>query len=321
MKFREMYPDRVTLGEDGVYRWSFDVDLSSDHTIRNTIMKVMLIVFGIICGLMALLIVFEGAPSMAWIPAACCGSAFLIALVSYRVYRAAVHDTCTVAYEMNGESITLVRNPTTQQHMNQAAIAMSVAGMVTGRGIGTGVAMAGAAQSGTTRFNSVRKLRRYPERHMIQLNALFSSNQVWVPAEDYEMVYSYLKKHTAAAIRRNRDVRWPQHLAVSAALSLGINGAIAAYNAASFRSTHRLPISLTTVSGDTVYQKAVGMSTMFLTEGATREQPWWMNRLETDSGSALAGFLLVGLVLFLVLTVIGLVRKGGAWPYEPGEEE
>ena len=63
------------------------------------------------------------------------------------------------------------------------------------------------------------------------------------------------------------------------------------------------------------------MSTMFLTEGATREQPWWMNRLETDSGSALAGFLLVGLVLFLVLTVIGLVRKGGAWPYEPGEEE
>ena len=41
------FPSRVTLYEDGVYRWSYDLDMWRNRYILNLVIKVLLLVLGI----------------------------------------------------------------------------------------------------------------------------------------------------------------------------------------------------------------------------------------------------------------------------------
>ena len=128
------------------------------------------------------------------------------------------------------------------------------------------------------------------------------------------MIVSFIREHIPASARQNEKLRWPKRLLVSSLLSLGINAVIAVINVIGFNRTGRLPVSLTRISGDIVHQYAIAMSTMFLREGVDREAPWWMHRLETQAESAVLGFLSITLIVFLILTVIDIYRKGAENP-------
>jgi hypothetical protein len=228
-----------------------------------------------------------------------------IGMLGYRIYRGVIDDRLTVGFEMNEEEITLVRNPGSQRAMENAAIVMSLVKPT------TGAAMSNAAQPQTIRFRRVRKFREYPEGCMIVLSTWIRSIQVWAPEDDYEMVASFLREHTAAAVRKNGSVRWPIRLGIAAAISLVIVIVLNIINYGGFQETKRLPISVDVLEGEVVHQKSFGLTTMFIAEGSTREEPWWMNQLKTDTGLAFMGFLLFTVILFLVITVIGVFRRGG----------
>lgn len=130
------------------------------------------------------------------------------------------------------------------------------------------------------------------------------------------MVLSFLHEHTDAAIRKNQRVRWPVRLGIAAAISLAIIVVLNVINYNGFQETKRLPISVDVLEDEVVHQKSFGLTTMFIAEGSTREEPWWMNQLKTDTGLAFMGFLLFTVILFLVMTVIGVLRRGGERPDE-----
>ena len=204
MNFKELYPDRVTRGEDGVYRWSYDVDLNWDHYLQNFFLKLMLYILGGTCLVMALVIILAGRPSMAWIPAAIFGVAMVLAVLGFFGFRIAVKDKYTVGYEMNEEAVLLVRKPAMQSAMWGAGLLMLALGAATGkplRGATSAVAMNNAADSGLTRFRSVRKIRKYPRTDMIKLSMLIGINLVWVPEEDFETVVRFIQEHTGIPAR------------------------------------------------------------------------------------------------------------------------
>lgn len=310
MNFRELYPKRVTLGEDGVYRWSADADLSRDHFSQNYLLKVLGIVCGIICAIMLVISFAVGDFSFWWIPVLICGSVMGIGILSYRIYRGVINDRLTVGFEMTEEEVTLIRNPSSQRAMENAAIVMSLIKPT------TGAAMSNAAQPQTIKFKRARKFLEYPEANMVVLSSWISSHPVYIPEEDYETVVSFLREHTASAVQKNGNIRWPIRLGMASVLSLVIIIALNIYNAIGFGETKRLPISIDVLEGEVVHQKSFGLTTMFIAKGSTREEPWWMNQLETDVGLAFLGFLLFAFILFLVITIIGVFRKGGERPDE-----
>lgn len=202
MRFQEKYPARVTRGDDGVYRWSYTVDLSTDHTVRDLVYKIVAIICAAVCGLMLVFMAMQRDFSLAWIPPVCCGVVGLITLGSYRLFRAMVHDRYVLGYEMDSGSVTLVQKPAVRRGMETMALLAGVAGIAAGRpaeGLARSAGMAGAAQPARFRLKDVKKITRHPERNMINVNTRITTNQIWVPGEDYEMVDAFLREHTAAA--------------------------------------------------------------------------------------------------------------------------
>ena len=98
-EFKKMYPSRVTLCEDGVYRWSFDVDLSRDHYMRDLVMKIMLFICGSICLLMTIFTFSTGDLTFLWIPFACCGVVMLITVAVLWIFRVSQRDCYTLGFE------------------------------------------------------------------------------------------------------------------------------------------------------------------------------------------------------------------------------
>lgn len=304
-EFKKMYPSRVTLCEDGVYRWSFDVDLSRDHYMRDLVMKIMLFICGSICLLMTIFTFSTGDLTFLWIPFACCGVVMLITVAVLWIFRVSQRDCYTLGFEMTEETIMLVQTPAVMRGMNTAAQVSSVLGSLAGK---RGFSASAAAQPGPTRFRSIRSIREYPETSMLNLNTGIGSLQVWVCPEDYDMVRNYIQSHAASSPRYGRLLYWPKRLGLATLFSLAVNAVIGIINYTAFQSGGRLPISFTTVRNEVAYQNGIVMRTMFIVEGSTREEPWWMNRLEAQPDTAFLSFLVFTLIFFLILTVIHLVR-------------
>ena len=55
------YPSRVTLFDDGVYRWSYDLDMWRNRCLLNLILKILSLLLGI-PALFILAMVLRAAP-------------------------------------------------------------------------------------------------------------------------------------------------------------------------------------------------------------------------------------------------------------------
>ena len=320
VEFKELYPSRVTLGQDGVYRWSFDVNLEQDHYVRDLVMKVMFIICAGILVFMLFLMASTGDFSMLWVPLVCCGFAMLIASLVYRAFRKKTADCYTLGYEMREHSIRLVHSPATRQAMGTAGAVtaglMAAAGQPA-RGLGQGVAMGAAAQGASTSFRNIRSIRESPETNMLNLRTHLTSLQVWVCSEDYDMVRRFIEEHRSSAAQRqdrSGSLSLERRCFLAAVYSAVACTVIGIINGISFAINGRLPISRTTVWNETATQDSIGLRTQFIIEGSSKEEPWWMNRLEFRLETALIGFLALALLFFLVLTVVHVFRKGRDLP-------
>lgn len=211
----DMYPSRITLFDDGVYRWSYDMDMWYNRYLLRQIIKILCVVLGIptlIVAAMALrnilrhpdflrfgihffhsdllaLIVVGGM----WI-----GMIFLV-LIVYAICAAVMHGTWRLCFEMDESAVTLIQS-TEAKHRNSAlatvAAVADIATSLSGKpSASLPTATAGlhtSAENGTTRFDAVRKARLYPDYDLIDLRGLFSMNQIYVNREDYAFVRDFI---------------------------------------------------------------------------------------------------------------------------------
>ena len=309
MERTELYPDHVTLGKDGVYRWSVRVTPNQDRYSRDLFRNIMFIVCGSVCAFTVLMIFFLGDLSMVWIPFACCGFVLLISIPVCRFVGQETGGSYSLAYEMNDEAILMIRDRSLQDRTETPALITLILDTAAGKPV-QGISQ-NSLQPVLTRFGSIRRIVTHRDAGMLELKLKIGQTSVWIPADDLDMVRGYIRQHADIPAR---SVRWPKRLGLACLFSLLINTAIAVYNAAAFRSTGRLPLSVSSVQGDVIRQDGVGMYTMFLAEGAARKQPWWMNELRPDSGSAALCFLVAALIIFMFLTVLGMLRPDSEYP-------
>lgn len=207
-----IYPSRVTLGEDGVYRWSYDMDLYRDHSVVRKVLLIMGVVF-----LSVLLFITAAAYSCGTLSFAllfptlvCMAAAVLLFLLGYWIYLMVLGGVYRFRYEMDENGITSLPSEAAGKAANTVAAvsaAAGVLGMLAGKTVPSparSASLACACQSGArTAFRSVRKIRQDPEKGIIRLRCLISSNQIRVGKDDYVFVCSFLRSHVSCDAARD----------------------------------------------------------------------------------------------------------------------
>ena len=193
-----MYPKRVTLGEDQVYRWSYDMDMYRNHYLRNVLLKV----FGAICLVSWAFLLFLFAKdgrlslSVVFITLLIFGGFMLLVLAGYYLAAVIMRGQYHLRFEMNDEAVLLVRKESTERMMQNMALITMMAGRAAGkpvRGLASGAAIQAGAASALTFFSEVRSMKERPRYDAFNLRSLTGGNQIWVGPEDYAFVRDYVR--------------------------------------------------------------------------------------------------------------------------------
>ena len=196
---KEPFPSRVTLFSDGVYRWSYDMDMYRNHYLRNVLLKIL----GAICAVsyIFLLLLLPGYQRTLR-TALLCSLPFLgalaLTLVIYYICAAAMHGVYHLRFEMDEDVIQLVRKTSTQRMMDVTA------GLATLADVRVGHSLQSSADSGRTRFDCVRAVTEHPEYNALNLRGIASANQIWIPKEDYEFVRDFILARVPKKARKAR---------------------------------------------------------------------------------------------------------------------
>lgn len=193
-----VFTDRVTLGEDGKYRWKYEVNLFRTPVILWLILKIFLCIFLGIFAVVSLADALRGLHNFV-ANLKIFGIILLvliaIVLVSYLIYAAIMGGKYIVEFEMDETKVLHRQIAAQAKKAKKIAGAAMVAGVASGK---PGTVAAGIAASNTemtSEFHKVKLITCRPVFHLIKLNAPLNHNQIYVSPEDYELVKNYLLSH------------------------------------------------------------------------------------------------------------------------------
>jgi hypothetical protein len=183
----------VIMGEDGILRWVYELNMWKNPTLVITIWKVLLLVALAPALLIFFLTLGDGI-----------GSAFLAFVKIMGIVVAIVTGLMLLAYPlvaiMNGGKYcvmfemddTCVKHVQMQKQFKKSqvlALIVSLAGVMTGNLQATAAGMlAGSKQSSLSRFENVKSITVNEKRHVIYVNEKLSHNQVYADSADFAFV-------------------------------------------------------------------------------------------------------------------------------------
>ncbi len=195
-------PKRVALYPDGKYRWTYEMSLFKNPTVFFLIWKIF---FFIILGIFAVLTVVDAVEwggefgdralvNLKFFGIFAGGMTVLVG-TGYLIYAAMMGGKYVVDFEMDGYGVRHAQAPA------QAKKAKKIGRAAVFTGAAAGSLSAGGAGIGAQRtemysdFAKVRRVRAYPRRDLIKVNAPFSRNQVYAQKEDFEFVRDFIISH------------------------------------------------------------------------------------------------------------------------------
>lgn len=199
MKENEMSKDRVTLCDDGKYRWTYEMSLFKNPTIFLLIWKIFFFLF---LGVFSVVNisdfikwgpekVLENLPVLGYL---LLGMTAVVGL-GYLIYAAIMGGKYIVEFEMDEKGVNHKQIASQARKAKKLGRATMIAGAASGR-IGTvGAGMNAQRTEMYSEFAKVRKVKAYPRRGLIKVNERLGHNQVYVAKEDYEFVSNYIVAH------------------------------------------------------------------------------------------------------------------------------
>ncbi|MBR0385367.1 MAG: hypothetical protein IJI05_02325 [Erysipelotrichaceae bacterium] len=195
----------IILGEDGRYRWVYELPMLKNPVILMTVWRVLLISGLILAGFGLIMIAFEGFD-----PEAIKGLGLsliialsvlmLLAIPAYIIVAKTYDYGYTVLFEMDETGIT---HRIYDKKFKKAQVLSWLATAVGRVGnnlttMGSGM-MASERDTLSTDFASVRKIVPSRRLNLIRLEALFSHNQIYAEDEDFDFILDYLREHCPQA--------------------------------------------------------------------------------------------------------------------------
>ena len=224
------YPERVTLYEDGVYRWCYVMDMWRNRYMIRLVWKIIVPLLGIpllLIGVMGLknaaylmqqgiaaeelMFYMRGDMIALYVVGGILAGILLLTELIYAVCALAMHGQWRIRFEMDDSAVALVRNPGTMETLNTLGAVAGILGVIAGKpgeALRVGGTLAMANNTGTSRFESTRRVKRIRKYDVLDLREWFGTNQIYVPREDYEYVRDFILARVSekARMRSQKEI-------------------------------------------------------------------------------------------------------------------
>ncbi len=201
-------PYRVTLCEDGTYRWIHEYNMYKNPTILFTVYRVMFMSVAIVAILIFFFSLISG--NVEWPPfknfnwdnskyGIIVMGFFLFVLppIAYLIVAKIYGGKYMVLFEMDDESITFHQMEQTFQKSQAISWVTGFLGAASGNLTLTGTSIVNATrQSMRSEYSRVRRIVPIKRREVIKVNHRFLHNQIYVPKEDFDFVLNFLREKT-----------------------------------------------------------------------------------------------------------------------------
>lgn len=185
--------------EDGKYRWMYELNLITNPTMFITTFKVFFYI-----ALVTFLIVgfFPNVFSGNWEKMGEMAVTYLIVLgvltgltiIGILGLAIMYKGKYIVLFAMDENGIAHVQAPEQFKKAVKLAKATSIAGMVGGSFTTAGAGLLMASRNAFySDYNDVRRIKPRRWLHLIRVNNRLQRNQIYVPSEDFDFVYNYIK--------------------------------------------------------------------------------------------------------------------------------
>ena len=189
----------IVRGRDGVYRWSYELNLYKNPTILILVMKIFgFILFGIwlfvtMLSLFENRFVTDDILEFTGIFITFSLGFSLFVAFGYFVYAMIMGGKYCVLFEMDENGVNHIQMPRQVKKAEMigalAALAGGAAGSYTAMGAGI---LAASRSSMYSAFSKVKSVEVYPDRELIKVNELLGKNQVYAAKEDFDFVRDYI---------------------------------------------------------------------------------------------------------------------------------
>ena len=199
--------ERPRLCKDGKYRWKYEMNMLTNPSIFLTVFKVffyIVLVGFVVFGFFIYAIhgnwagLWGMAKAMLIVLAIMFGLTALGVLVVAAVYR----GKYIVLFEMDEKGIAHIQAPEQFRKAQKLGKVTAMAGAARGSVTTAGAGMLAASKNASTsEFAKVRRVKPRRWMNVIKVNMLLEKNQVYVPKEDFDFVYDYIKSRCVNAKR------------------------------------------------------------------------------------------------------------------------
>lgn len=203
---KEEIGNKVTLCQDGKYRWVYEVNMLTNYSILFDVWKVFGISIVIIIILFTIIFLFTGELSLDIFIGMGKGvffSAAILAVLSilgYLLYAAISGWKYVALFIMDEKEVTHQQMPREVKKGQIIGALTILAGLASGRPgvIGTGI-LSQSRSSMTSTLANVKRLIPSRRMNLIKVNQLLAKNRVYVNDEDFDFVYDFLCQHCVNA--------------------------------------------------------------------------------------------------------------------------
>ena len=195
----ERYTDRVTLCDDGVYRWYYDMDMYKNKSMLWMLLRINLfIMLGASmggAGLVGLVKHDFKDPMVRGILAV--GLALLVLMsvlyvIGFYIAAAVKRGNYRLHFDMREDCLELVWSPGVKQTFDTGKKVLALAGNALGSRRVRGRYRPSLNEVSNVAFSSVFRHRSYPQWDMIDLYVPGGKFQVYVAGEDFERVERFI---------------------------------------------------------------------------------------------------------------------------------
>lgn len=198
-------PQDIHLGQDGRYRWTYEMNMWKNPTLVLSLFKILMAVAMVPALLLFFLtLVEEGMGQALSVFVQVTGLVALILsgllVIAYPIISIINGGVYSVVFEMDDQHIKHIQMQK-QYKKNQVLAWLTVlAGLSAGspQVAGAGL-LAGSKQSSTSHFSKVKHLIIHKKRHVIYVNEALERNQIYAPKEAFEFVENHLVTHCKRA--------------------------------------------------------------------------------------------------------------------------
>lgn len=192
---------KVCLCKDGKYRWKYELNMYKNPALLITVFKVffytivgLFLVFGFF-----LYVIHGDWAGLWWMTKGmfvALGIFAVLSVLGYLIVAWMYGGRYVVIFEMDEQQIKHTQLPAQFDKARKIGLITAIVGLLARKPSVAGAGMMSASKgSSTSLLKNVRKVKPRRMLQLIKVNQLLSHNQVYVPKEDFDFVYDFLKSH------------------------------------------------------------------------------------------------------------------------------